>query len=160
MEAVEATRPIRTPDPQPLTLSAPQVGPGIHEATLSWSTSLPTTALVEYGAGESTTLQDITLQPAQSDHLLTLSGLTANSVYRFRITVTADDGRSLVSDFQEFSTLEEPSVDFGIRLRRLLRQQLGRRSLDVHRSLGAARNCACWRETRAKAPWNCRSPPG
>lgn len=96
------------PGLEPLTLTVPAVVPAVEEATLSWATSLPTTAVVELGAGEAT-LQEFHVQPAQQDHSLVLSSLAANRLYRFRVRATASDGRTVTSDFQEFSTLPEPA---------------------------------------------------
>jgi hypothetical protein len=72
-------------------------------AVIRWTTSLPTSAHVEYGHGNfSQSTVDVSPEGAQS---IVLTGLTSNSSYQARVRATDAYGRTVVSDTVMFSTL-------------------------------------------------------
>ena len=97
------------PGPDPLTITTPAATPGTDAATLQWSTSLATTAVVEYGVVNGTLLQAQVTQPSTT-HSLDLTGLLPGSNYRFQVTAQAADGRQVASGFQNFFTQNAPTT--------------------------------------------------
>ncbi|HJX03805.1 MAG TPA: redoxin domain-containing protein, partial [Dehalococcoidia bacterium] len=105
------------------TLPAPDVTPplisqvevwGISdiEARISWQTDEKTASVIEYGLssryGKSITLEG---EPAQQ-HTYTLSGLTPQTTYHFRIRSMDASDNSSESEDSVFSTLEEIKVGY------------------------------------------------
>jgi len=91
------------PSPEILTLGAPVVVAEADQATLAWTTNLPTTGTVEYGSN-SFTLQSVPVAGNQSNHQLVLQGLQPGSHYQYRITVVSGDGQTRSSGYLDFTT--------------------------------------------------------
>lgn len=77
------------------------------DATLTWNTSEPATALVTYGT--TTDLLDGTLSNSSyfTSHSADFSGLTEGETYYFQITATDSSGNASSSSIQSFTTLDE-----------------------------------------------------
>ena len=93
-----------TPTPTPPVISAVNASPSATSAIITWTTDKTATSQVEYGAttnyGSQSTL-DSTLVTV---HSVTLSGLTASTVYQFRVHSTDAGGNAAVSSNFSFST--------------------------------------------------------
>jgi parallel beta-helix repeat protein len=81
-----------------------------RSATISWGTDEPSTTQVEYGTttayGNSTTL-NVTLL---NSHRQTLTGLSASTVYHFRVMSADTAGNGSVSEDRVFTTARTPDV--------------------------------------------------
>lgn len=78
-------------------------------ALITWMTSVPTDAQIEYGLtasyGSHSTLDaSLSLQ-----HTTTISGLTADTTYHYRVRSTDASGNHVLSGDQTFTTLELPT---------------------------------------------------
>jgi thermitase len=72
------------------------VKPGLYTAGLAWTTSTPTTRVVEVGPSATQLTQVASMTGARStSHAVTLSGLTPGQTYYYRVTGTASDGSAL-----------------------------------------------------------------
>jgi hypothetical protein len=89
----------------PPVISAVVASPSTTSAAITWTTDKTATSQVEYGTttnyGSQSTL-DSTLVTV---HSVTLSGLTASTVYQFRVHSTDAGGNAAVSSNFSFSTL-------------------------------------------------------
>jgi thermitase len=81
------------------------VKPGLYAANLTWTTSTPTTRVVAVGPS-STQLTEVASMTAgrSTTHAVTLSGLTPNQTYYYRVTGNAADGSPLPAKAGSFKT--------------------------------------------------------
>jgi Purple acid Phosphatase, N-terminal domain len=77
-------------------------------ATISWSTNRPADSLVEYGLTTSYGNQ-VSLKTMVTSHQLTLSGLSPNKLYHFRVKSTDDTGNLSTSGDLTFTTTNSPT---------------------------------------------------
>lgn len=80
------------PGVEPLTLEGLVIEPGVTGLNVSWATSQPTTALVEFGT---TVLPDqsVTVGTSTDVHSVAIGGLDPMTVYYVRVTCEAADGQ-------------------------------------------------------------------
>src|SRR5215475_11730849 len=76
-------------------------------ATISWSTNRPADSLVEYGLTTSYGNQ-VSLKTMVTRHQLTLSGLTSNKLYHYRVKSIDDTGNLSTSGDLTFTTTNSP----------------------------------------------------
>jgi hypothetical protein len=80
-------------------------------ATITWTTSTPSTSQVVYGTttgyGSSTTAVSTLATP----HLVTLTGLTAGTTYDFAVVSAPSTGQPVTSSNYSFTTLGDPPSD-------------------------------------------------
>lgn len=92
----------------PIILSAPVSTATTTTATITWATDQLTTSQVLYGAtytyGQSTT-DDTNLV---ASHSVTITGLTPNTVYHYKVKSTSAMGLSVYSNDATFATLPTP----------------------------------------------------
>jgi hypothetical protein len=102
---------VATPNPPPPVISAVQAT-GLTQtgATITWTTSTPTSSQVNYGLttayGSSTTL-DPTLV---TNHSQVITGLTLNTTYHFQVQGTDQIGQQAISTDATFTTLPAAPV--------------------------------------------------
>lgn len=91
----------------PPVISDVQVtGIGITEATITWSTNVPASSLVEYGV--TTAYGSTETGPGgTTSHAVTLTGLEPGTTYHFRVQSTAPGGTATSGD-HTFTTGDEP----------------------------------------------------
>ncbi len=89
-----------------LTATAPVVQPSISavaasgsgtSATVTWTTNVNTSSRVDYGTTPSTLNLNATSAGSVTSHSVTLSGLTANTRYYYRVTSVDGSGNSVTS---------------------------------------------------------------
>ena len=102
-------------DATPPVISNEYVVPYETSATVSWETDELSTGLVEYGLTTAYELGSVASSTLESAHTVTLSGLTAGTLYYFRITAAdAFDNSSSGAD-ATFSTTQSgtggPNID-------------------------------------------------
>ena len=80
------------------------------EAKISWTTIASTNSVIDYGTTTSygSTVSDLALV---NSHSQTLTGLSPNTTYHYRITSTPASGAPIVSSDQTFTTLDTPPTD-------------------------------------------------
>lgn len=83
-----------------------RIDPNDNSATIIWSTNYETTGHFDFGLTNAlgSWLNDTNLD---NYHETTLGGLLANQTYYFKLTATAADGRTVVSDVYNFKTANE-----------------------------------------------------
>ena len=81
----------------------------IGEVTVAWKTSAKTSSTVEYGLTQSYTDKKES-SSSSTDHELTLSGLTANTTYHFRVKGKDADGNIFASDDLTFEPKSPPTI--------------------------------------------------
>lgn len=87
------------PDDEGMVLSNIQVDATDTTATISWRSSLPGTSRVEYGLTDAYELDARTSGIFITTHTINIGGLSPNTLYHFRVTVTeADDTETSSSD--------------------------------------------------------------
>src|SRR4051794_38474142 len=93
---------ITTPPPAISSIAVSDVSE--HGAVVTWVTSEPATGAIEFGlAGDQQTA--IPLFKAETAHTATLAGLSAATLYHFRVTAKGSTGAVGSSDDQTFTTL-------------------------------------------------------
>ncbi|MBI4414856.1 MAG: fibronectin type III domain-containing protein, partial [Candidatus Kerfeldbacteria bacterium] len=79
---------------------------GITTATVTWSTTTAATTTIEYGTtvsyGTTTTVSG-----TRTSHSVSITGLSANTTYHYRVSGTDASGQSVTSSDQTFSTLAD-----------------------------------------------------
>jgi len=72
---------------QPLTaISALAATPSITSATITWTTNVPATSVVNYGTSSGSLTLNVSNSTLVTSHSLTLTGLTAGTVYYYTVT--------------------------------------------------------------------------
>ena len=92
------------PDTVPPVISAVAASPAVQGATITWTTNEGRTSQVEYGlttAYGSTTALDSALV---TSHTVTLSGLTSNTLYHYRVRSRDASGNERISSDATFTT--------------------------------------------------------
>lgn len=107
-ETVSANSARATALPDPATVTAIQVSAVTDtSATIAWTTSLPATSQVEYGATTEYGSIVVDTESATS-HQLGLTGLTPSTAYHFRIGGLDANNQAVSSTDQSFATSEAP----------------------------------------------------
>ncbi|MDB5181324.1 MAG: hypothetical protein JWP13_87, partial [Candidatus Saccharibacteria bacterium] len=84
--------------------------PTLSSAVVSWQTSVPTTARIEYGLTRDYGFSQQDETGMTSSHLFRLEDLTSGTTYHYRIVSTTDYGSQVLSDDYTFTTISRPKV--------------------------------------------------
>ncbi|TQV72889.1 S8 family serine peptidase [Aliikangiella marina] len=107
-EPVEFTT-LGEPDTTPPKIIA---GPFVEDITTSsavvlWTTDEAATSVVHLGLSENDLNQQFTVSGFNQDHIVPLTGLTADTLYYFQVESSDPSGNTVVSDVLSFRTLQE-----------------------------------------------------
>src|SRR5712692_4882133 len=89
----------------PPDISAVNATETTSAATVTWSTDVPATSQVEYGLTSSYDFSTPVDSNLVADHAQTLTGLSANTLYHYRVRSQDENGLETVSDDFTFNTL-------------------------------------------------------
>jgi hypothetical protein len=84
--------------------------PTLSSAVLSWQTSVPTTARIEYGLTRDYGFSQDDASGMTGSHIFRLSDLASGTTYHYRIVATTDYGSQILSDDYTFTTIARPRV--------------------------------------------------
>ena len=90
------------------TITDVEISAGMTQATVTWTTSEPTTSVVEYGETASYEFGAVVDESWAVDHEITLEDLTADTQYMLRLSATNFDGQTGISEGHAFATLAQP----------------------------------------------------
>ncbi|MEM2947066.1 MAG: fibronectin type III domain-containing protein [Candidatus Bathyarchaeia archaeon] len=82
-----------------------------NSATITWQTNEPATSVVQYGLTTAYELGTLELSDLVLSHSIPLSGLTADTLYHFRVSSTDAAGNTATSDDQTFRTIAVLPLD-------------------------------------------------
>jgi N,N-dimethylformamidase beta subunit-like protein/uncharacterized protein DUF4082/purple acid phosphatase-like protein len=78
-------------------ISAVTATPAITSATITWTTNVPTTSVVNYGTSSSSLTLNQSSATLVTSHSVTLTGLTSGTVYYYTVTSVDGSGNSTTS---------------------------------------------------------------
>jgi hypothetical protein len=84
--------------------------PGLSSAMLSWQSSVPTTARIEYGLTRDYGFSQDDGSGMTASHIFRLTDLASGTTYHYRIVATTDYGSQIFSDDYTFTTIARPKV--------------------------------------------------
>jgi phosphodiesterase/alkaline phosphatase D-like protein len=99
-----------TPDTTPPVITAVVATPAANSATVTWTTNEAANGQVEYGTSSSLGTLSTLVTALTTPHSITLSGLTANTTYYFRVRSRDAAGNLATSTTSTFSTDVTPPV--------------------------------------------------
>ena len=100
-------------------------------AVINWTTNEPATGDVEYGI-DTTYGSTASSSGMSTDHSVTLTGLTANTEYHFKITSKDEAGNQASSEDNMFATVQEKS-SYSVAV---LSEEWGRRTENLDMNMG------------------------
>ncbi|MDJ0768692.1 MAG: InlB B-repeat-containing protein [Ilumatobacter sp.] len=100
------------PENQPPTISALSVTPFVNAATVTWTTDVPASSEVAYGETTGYELGTETDPVLKTQHSITLTGLTSETLHHFQVTSVGAGGGSSSSSDQTFTTLAQNPSGF------------------------------------------------
>jgi hypothetical protein len=92
-------------------VGSPSAVPSTSGATISWATTLPSTAMVEYGPTTSYGSSTATDELGDTAHTQSIAGLDDDTTYHYRVVSTDEGGRTILSSDQTFTTVDIPAVE-------------------------------------------------
>lgn len=78
---------------------------GYTSVTIAWKTDIPTNSQISYGDKSADAFKSPASSAYDTDHSITLTSLRPATKYTFIVTSATEDGLSITSDAQQFSTL-------------------------------------------------------
>lgn len=100
---------VETPQTDLPVISAISANVTATAATIRWTTDKQTTGQVDYGTTSSYGNQTFVTATYVTSHIITISGLTANTTYHYRVRSKDASGNEAVSSGQQFKTSIEDS---------------------------------------------------
>ncbi len=101
---------VNTSAPLTVTDGSVTAGPGQTSATITWTTNIAADSQVEYGPTAAYGSTSLLNSAAVTDHAVTLTGLTAGTLYHYRVRSQSGSNTAYSSDAQ-FTTQAAPVPD-------------------------------------------------
>lgn len=95
---------VATPDTTPPVISNVSVTPGQTAATVTWTTDEPATSKVAYGLTNTFEIGEVGSNALSTSHTVQLTGLTATTLYHFKVISADGSNNSAASSGATFTT--------------------------------------------------------
>lgn len=120
-----------TPDLIAPVISSTQATTTINSAIVTWTTNEPADSKVEYGLTTSYGQITSTTSTLSLSHSKTVSGLTSNTIYHYRVISTDASGNQAISPDYTFKTLYVPDTTSPTAVSDLASSEVGQTSLTI-----------------------------